>query len=69
MRRYRRRIKDKETEEEKQARLEKQNVQIRKYRQKRRDSKFDEIKPVRKFTTWQTVDKPLHNVDNETYLS
>lgn len=69
MRRYRRRIKDKETEEEKQARLEKQNVQIRKYRQKRRDNKFDEIKTVRKFTTWQTVDKPVHNVDNETYLS
>ena len=68
MRRYRRRIKDNETEEEKQARLKKHNVQIRKCRQNRQDNKLNE-KPVRKFTTWQIVDKSLHNVDKETYLS
>ena len=30
---------------------------------------MDEIKPVRKFATGQIQDKPLDNVDKETYLS
>ena len=59
MRRYTRRIKDNTRAEEKQAWLEKQNVQIRKCWQKRQDNKFDEIKPVPKFTAWQIVDEPL----------
>ncbi|CAH3103919.1 unnamed protein product, partial [Pocillopora meandrina] len=50
MRAYRRKIKDYETGEEKQARLIKQNVQKWNSRQKKEDNTFDVIKPVGKFT-------------------
>nr|XP_058940949.1 uncharacterized protein LOC131769209 [Pocillopora verrucosa] len=70
MRAYRRKIKDYETGEEKQAQLIKQTVQFKwNSRQKKEDNTFDVIKPVGKFTAWQKVDKPLHNVDKEAYLS
>jgi len=56
-------------QDRKQAPLKKQNVQIRKCRQKWGDYKFHEIKPVKEFATGQILDKPLHNVDKKTYLS